>query len=358
MSKTHITTEQLNKVYQGIADIYRVRRKRGECESEIGSWRATWSHALHRVYKPSRRIYANRLVADLAIETLEELHDALDTMHVFQGINTCSQQEIQRLQDQVAQLAAELERKPQTMTATIPAETVQLRSELQAEIVRLVMGEGLGRSWPLIARLITSGHAQNKNGVRNAIKKLIKSGLLDDYREKGRPVGFSIMPGGSRRLVVGTDLARTYYRQAFGKEPVESELYVFARKHQSITHAVAILEVRDILRAAGHQVDDDPDVILADAQARWNTRVEPDLMVTINGQRWPVEVQREASERFNTKWRKVVELTHHLALVLFNEDQLKKQIDIFSQASLPAGEICLTSLEAMQSGRWAWRRIR
>jgi len=205
--------------------------------------------------------------------------------------------------------------------------------------------------------LCTRGDATNENGVRNAIRKLIKAGLLDDYREKGKAIGFSIVAGGNRRLVLLTDKGKEWYRLAYDKEPAESEIDAFARKHQSVVHGVAILEVRDLLCAAGYQVNDEPGVILADEQEPWHTRTEPDLSLEMDGETWPVEVQRSASARLTPKWRKALEVAGRLVLVLFNEDQMKKQIEILRQADLPSGEIRLTNLEAMESRQWSWHRL-
>ncbi|MCP4538308.1 MAG: hypothetical protein GY832_14320, partial [Chloroflexi bacterium] len=125
---------------------------------------------------------------------------------------------------------------------------------------------------------------------------------------------------------------------------------------------VGILEARDLLRAHGYQVDDDPASILVNPKQIWGRRSDPDLAVRISDQEWPVEVQREVAQRHTaTKWTKVLNLAGRVVLILFNEGKRKRQVKILEQAiknaELPRGEIQLISLEAMEARSWEWSRI-
>lgn len=133
-----------------------------------------------------------------------------------------------------------------------------------------------------------------------------------------------------------------------------------ARKHNSVGHAVGILEARDHLRAQGYPVDDVPEPILEEKGERWGRRVEPDLTVVMEKQTWPVEVQREVAPRHTAKkWSKVLNLTQRLALVLFSDEKLDQQMEILEEAinDLPGGVIRLSSLEAMERGPWEWTSL-
>jgi hypothetical protein len=151
-------------------------------------------------------------------------------------------------------------------------------------------------------------------------------------------------------------MGKTWFREAFGQEAQESEIAVMARRHQSVTHGVGILEARDYLQAAGCTVVDDPAAILSVAEERWGTRTEPDLIVVMDSEAWPVEVQREVSERLLTKWAKSLATAGRLALVLFNEEHRRRQHAILERArrELPVGAVRLTSLEAMETQEWCW----
>jgi hypothetical protein len=153
------------------------------------------------------------------------------------------------------------------------------------------------------------------------------------------------------------ETGREAFRQTFERDPVESELDVMAREHSSVEHGVGTLEAREHLRAAGYRVDDNPEAILADEEEPWHARVEPDLVAVMDGDVWPVEVQREVSTRLLDKWQKALEMTGRLAIILFNEDKRKRQERLLRQDRRRSsqGEICLTSLEAMEEGEWEWR---
>ncbi|MCP4544209.1 MAG: hypothetical protein GY832_44420, partial [Chloroflexi bacterium] len=125
---------------------------------------------------------------------------------------------------------------------------------------------------------------------------------------------------------------------------------------------VGILEARDLLRAHGYQVDDDPASILVNPKQIWGRRSDPDLAVRISDREWPVEVQREVAQRHTaTKWSKILNLAGRVVLILFNEGKRKRQVEILERAirnaELPKGEIRLISLEAMEAGSWEWSCI-
>jgi hypothetical protein len=86
-------------------------------------------------------------------------------------------------------------------------------------------------------------------------------------------------------------------------------------------------------------------------------------MVTLNGESWPVEVQREVACRRNKKWGKALRLAEgRLVLIVFSREMQEKQRRFLQQANrrrqLPPGEIRLASLEAMEDGDWRWDIVR
>jgi hypothetical protein len=155
-----------------------------------------------------------------------------------------------------------------------------------------------------------------------------------------------------------TEKGNTWYREAFGQEPAESEIVWAARTHRSAPHGVGILEARDHLRALGYPVDDAPEAILSNASDPWGQRTEPDLVMWIGHEMWPVEVQREVSERLLDKWSKALSRAKRLILILFNEEHCDRQHQILEKAArdklLPPGEIMLASLEEMEWDDWRW----
>jgi hypothetical protein len=81
----------------------------------------------------------------------------------------------------------------------------------------------------------------------------------------------------------------------------------------------------------------------------------------MDGAAWPVEVQREVSERMLGKWEKALALAGRLALVLFNEEHREKQATILEPSLWYGysgrGDVRLTSLEAMETDDWEWQVI-
>ncbi|OQA46198.1 MAG: hypothetical protein BWY52_00877 [Chloroflexi bacterium ADurb.Bin325] len=216
-----------------------------------------------------------------------------------------------------------------------------------------------GRVWRIVERVLDSELTGTPNTARNAVSRLAERGLLADYEQHGKPVGWAYKAGGTRRLVQLTPMGRQWCQAAFGLEPVESEIAVAALRHKSISHGVAILEAAHLLAAAGYDVDDDPQALLADDAAPWHARAEPDLAFLLQDEWWPVEVQREVSPRVVAKWAKSLELCERLALVLYHEEARKKQAAILTAARfrLPRGVIWLASLEQMERGAWTWQEI-
>ena len=271
------------------------------------------------------------------------------------------EEELLDAQQRLESLRASRARRPFTTKVAIPEQTVVVRSRVQQEIIRLIGQEGLGRSWWITQR-VAEAQGVKENSVRNALRKLTQRGLIDDHRRNGKAVRWKVGAGGAQRLVVLTTTGVTWYRGAFGGEPVESEIVVAARRHRSAVHGVGILEARDRMLEMEYQVDDDPDAILA-GRERWGARAEPDLLMTVDGVTWPVEVQREVSQRLLDKWIKALSLTGRLALILFSEVQRRKQEDLLREALrrriLPPGTIQLMSLEMMMDddlmlSDWGW----
>ena len=206
---------------------------------------------------------------------------------------------------------------------------------------------------------MADGLTGNANTVRNAVSKLDVRELLADYEQHGKDTGWTYKAGGTRRLVQLTPTGRQWCQAAFGQEPVESEIAIAARRHKSVSHGIAVLETAHHLAAAGYAVETEPGAVLAAADEPWHARAEPDLTLTLSGELWPVEVQREVSKRLVAKWIKSLELNGRLALVLYSEEARQKQQMILLEMryKLPSGVIRLVSIEAMEAGGWAWEEL-
>ena len=369
MIKSYVRTKQLDSLVTLVnatyADSVRIE------PDQIGEWRQWRDHLvrrLHSVYKPSARPYAGLVVAEVAESLGDHLLDALGECESLRSTEAfqeelASKAQVESLESEnaalsakVGQLQERLACQPKKTKVVIPKRTVVVRAKLQQEILRLMGLEGLGRSWKIFDGVLEAGLTQERNSIRNALRALIKRQLVVDYQRNGKIVRWKVASGGCRRLVMLTKEGTAWCQEAFDKDLPESELLWAVKRHRSIAHGVGILEARDHLRAAGYQVDDDPGVILARAQDRWGERMEPDLVVWMDDEPWPVEVQREVSNRLLDKWRKGLELAGRLVLVLFSEQHCARQAHILRQArrKLPRGEIRLTSLEAMEQGSWQW----
>lgn len=385
----HLKSAQLDQLVRCVNQVYQQRLVVQDpfdyvAEHAAHQWRNQMIQRLHSVVKPSARPYAGLVVAQLLEETLANWQAVLEQLS--QAKAECQQQaeehqnalvEVQRLeykvtdlQQQIAalkakqqRLTAQLQRRPKQTQVEIPAQTVVIRSEIQQEILRLMATKGLARSWRIIERVLAAGISTSKNSVRNSLRDVTKKRLVEDYTEQGRPIGWSPVPGGVRRLVTLTSKGVTIAEGLFQIDVVPSELEDIVQQHKSVSHAVGILEAKDHLQARGYRVDDAPDALLAKEEMEWGTRTEPDLMVTLNGESWPVEVQREVARRRNEKWAKALRLAEgRLVLIVFSREMQEKQRGFLQQASrlgqLPQGEIQLASLEAMEDGDWRWDIVR
>lgn len=275
------------------------------------------------------------------------------------------QRRIEQLEVDIAAQRAENDRlrlqaalRPVTTTAEVPAKRITVQSDISQAVLAIMAQTGLTRSWRIIEKTLLSGAASNRGSVQNALTALTQAELLQDFQWQGRKQGWKPAGGRDRRLIVLSERGKLWYQQAFERESVPEELHAeFVRRHDSVTHAVGILEAADHLHAAGYQVDMNPAPLLA-GDARWGRRSEPDLMASIDGRRWPVEVQREVHARRNEQWGKTLEIEGRLLLILFSEDKCNQQLALLQQARrgglLPAGEVKLSSLEAMESAAWHW----
>jgi hypothetical protein len=348
-------------------------QKREWQEWSDGIW-----NLLNRIGDPLARTPAVQAVAAVADSVASSYLDTLEILATLLDQHVDAQLQISQLESQVKQLeerAASLRqdncaleeanarlkaaraRLPKKAKVVIPSKTVVIRSAAQQQAMRLIGDEGLGRSWR-IAKGIVETQGLEENSARNAITALTKKGLVDDYRRDGKSIRWKYAAGGSRRLVVLTERGTAWYREVYDREPVESEILRAARQHRSAVHGVGVLEAQDHLRAVGYRVDDDPEAILAQDESRWGRRQEPDLLVWMDGHAWPVEVQREVSQRLLDKWEKALSLNERLVLILFNVQHREKQETLLRQDKrvrrLRRGIIRLTSLEEMETGDWGW----
>ena len=351
-SDAGITPEHLDSLVYFVG----VTRQGGELfQSERADYWETWHDDVVKRLEGLRGHLAEPQVDGIVVDTAIDL---AGQMYRFIPIAWVNRLDVEDLQNEVKALRQRLACRPRTTSVTVPAQTVKVHSDLQREILRLMAVEGLGRSWRIIESITAAGLGQ-ANSVRNGFRKLTRKGLIDFYRRDGKPVFWKPVAGGNRRLWVLTELGQSFCQEAFGREPVESEVVAVARKHSSAEHGVGILEARDHLRSIGYIVDDDPAAILRDANEQWGCRVEADLLLTMESEVWPVEVQREVHERTLEKWRKVLALVGRLVIVLFNEEKREQQRRILSHCrDLPRdSQIHLTSLEALEAGNRAWTTI-
>ncbi len=382
MSKSPaVTTQELETLANTASALCAERSRLDRGRRDIWrAWRTEIIGRTHSVMKPAARPYAGKvligiatgLLANLAqawleVDESDALADDLDR-ELMVAQQQCA--DLQREQEETAaQVAAltralalartELAGRPAAASLLLPAQKITVKSGVQREVLRLVAIEGLGRAWRIAERILASGLSGNANTVRNAVNRLVEHGLLADYEQHGKPVGWAYKAGGSRRLVQLTSLGQQWCQAAFGQEPVESEIAAAARRHKSVSHGIAVLEAAHHLAAAGYTVETEPRAVLAAADAPWRARAEPDLAFTLRCEWWPTEVQREISERVVAKWIKSLELIGRLALVLYHEEARKKQAGILTAARfrLPKGVIWLSSLEQMERGAWDWQEI-
>lgn len=363
----HSISRVIDKVTTIICRLERTYRKHSMLSRDLENKLFGWTRTLTDMIHSKHFVNAHATLAQVIEWALEELIENVSREERLEA----QEKTINDLEAELDRIEVEYERKLERVqrmawqpsgpaAVTLPEQTIQVRSGIQQVILRLMAQEGLARSWRILQRVIETGITETENSVRNALRGLTKKGLVSNYYWNGHQVGWSPVPGGRRRLVTLTEKGRQWCRHEFREAAIPSEIAPMAKKHNSVAHAVGILEARDHLQARGYRVNDAPGPILVEEGQRWGRRVEPDLTVEMGGQTWPVEVQREVSPRHTAKkWAKVLGLTGRLALILFSEEKLDQQVEILDQASddLPAGEIKLISLEAMEGKPWDWTSI-
>ena len=369
MQIENVTTGQIKALWGTVESLYvtwAARCRTPEEREEAELWRAHLLYSLTRLRRVRERRFAGRMFAELLCYTLEQWQQFAQnyetsaevrapvgspTLAALEAENTRLRNQVETLQRQQAPTSVE-----------IPAQTVTLRSAVDREILRLMATTGQARSWRLVAQVLAAGLTENGNTVRNAFKRLKGQGLIEDYTWNERPQAWSPGPGGGRQLLRLTERGRLWAETAFQIQALPCELSELVPRHKGVSHAVAIIEARDHLRAAGYVVNDAPDPLLVSGDERWGQRAEPDLTATRDGVVWPVEVQREVDERNNAKWVKSLELVPRVALVTLSAQMCDKQALILRGAmrrmELPPGEIRLISLEAMETEDWHWLVLR
>jgi len=381
---TQLTTKDIDDLTQRINYVFwNWRVFAGTDTNELydaTSWRDRMIEALHSVTKPSRRPHAMPVILDVLTQTLSEIEAAFymleEAQHAsgartFAIENARLAREAQALRSQVATLEQQLaaaqaegvawrERALAAAPAsvTIPAQTVTVRSKIDKEILRLIAVTGLARSWHVITRIVADGLTEHENGVRNALKRLKEAELLTDFVWNGKPQQWKPRAGGGRQLLRLTERGRAWTEMAFKVVALPCELDDMAHKYKGVEHAVGILEARDWLAANGFDVDLEPQARLYDEGEPFGARTEPDLLATVGGVSWSVEVQREVHERNGDKWRKAVELYGRLMLITFSEAAREKQVQLLraemGRWGWPTGTIRVGSLEALERGDGAF----
>ena len=236
---------------------------------------------------------------------------------------------------------------------------------LEERILEVMGRKGLGRPWRIEALLAQEEQGGYSAGsVKNSLGKLLEKKLVRHLVVGGRKARWSGPRGGGRyRLLVLSDFGEAWYEERFGSSPVESELVWAQRRHSGIAHGVMVLEAADCLAERGYRVEREPEpLVRGRGESGRGRRAEPDLSVLMWGEWWPVEVQREVSEKpvYREKWSKALGVAGRLAIVLFTEEKLERQRRIlarwFRQRGWPAGRVSLASLEAMEADCdcWLW----
>lgn len=312
---------------------------------------------LHGVTGPRARAHAGAVVVELALAALADLAAARAALGDLPARLAAAEAECERQARDLAAARACAAEQATPASITIAAQRIAVESPLQRAILRLVAG-GLGRSWRIAEAVIASGLATPGTSATNALASLVRRGLLAEYSEQGRSVTWSPIPGGRRKLLVLTEQGRLWCTAALGQPPAESELVAAARRHSSIAHGVGILETAHHMRQAGYAVDDRPPALLATGE-RWGRRSEPDLLATAAGLVWPVEVQRNVGDAVLPKWQKALAITGRLAIVVFNGQKQQHLLAVLRPAlgALPAGEIRVASLAAMEACGWTWQTL-
>ena len=314
-----VTTQELETLADTVSRVAANRSRLDRRRRDIWlAWRDDLMGRFHRMMKPAVRPYAGKVLVGVAASLLADLErawrwaDELDELtDELEGELTAERQQrakleheqqetakrMDALEHELAQVRANLARRPAATSLVLPAQKITVESSIQREILRLMAIEGLGRVWRIVERVLNSELTGTPNTARNAVNRLAERGLLADYEQHGKPVTWAYKAGGARRLVQLTPTGRQWCQAAFGQEPVESEIAAAARLHKSVSHGIAVLETAHHLAAAGYAVETEPVAILAAADEPWRARAEPDLAFTLSGEVWPTEVQREVSPR-------------------------------------------------------------
>lgn len=364
-----ITTKQINTLLELVLNLRRQWEVAAQDTDELAAAHEWCAMALALLYRwrrrGGRRQAAGSEFAELLASALREwkiLLQLVEDLTPQRARYAAMGQRLAAAEAENARLRAELERRPTTTSVEIPAQTVTIRSPVEQEILRLIAALGLARSWRIVQRVMAAGLTDNANSVRNAINRLKKQGHIADYTWNGKAQTWTPTAGGGRQLVRLAATGCHWAEQAFQITAAPCELDAMVTRHKGVSHAVAILEAHDHLTAAGCTVDAMPEPLLFDADEPWGARVEPDLLVEYKGTRYLVEVQREVDGRNTEKWGKALSTGAALMLITLNAQACEKQAFILREAirrcELPAGEIYLASLEAMESADWHWVVLR
>jgi hypothetical protein len=352
-------------------------------------WNAV--HRIHRCYKPSRRDECARVVMEEMETLIGRLARQVTVLRYSEGAARRRASRCSRLAGEAESLREELERwKAKAAEAERFREDAERRARaekrrvqtsgrrelagrwgvlnpLEERILEVMGRRGLGRPWRIEELLARKEHGGYSAGsVKNSLGRLLGKKLVKHLLVGGREARWSGPRGGGRyRLVVLSDFGEAWYEERFGVPPVESELLWAQRKHSGIVHGVMVLEAADCLEDRGYRVEREPEPIVR-GEWRWGRRAEPDLMVLMDGDWWPVEVQREVADKpkYREKWSKALEAAGRLAIVLFTEEKLERQRWILArwsrQRGWPKGEVLLASLEEMARDcrRWEWKKMR
>jgi hypothetical protein len=353
MHKQDVKTAQLERLASLARAVQlEAERVRPEKAADWAEWNEDVQALLKSVWRQSARPYAGPVMGEVAEIMATQL------LALLMGREAASDQEPPPAEPMPV-------RSPRTTTVYVDGEEIEVRSAAHQEILRLMGQEGLSRSWRIYDHLIWAGLAKNERSAQNMLGRLTDKGLVAEYEEAGEVVRWTYTNAGARRLPVLTEAGRDWVRAAYGGEPVASELVWAVERHSSVAHGVAILEARDHLEATGHRVIDAPEPMLACAEERWGQRVEPDLVIeSTDGTHWPVEVQREVSQRVLEKLNKVLALGNgQLVVIVFNRQSRERLEALLKEEAarrkLRPGTILLTSLEAMEAeAGWDWVPIR
>ena len=217
------------------------------------------------------------------------------------------------------------------------------------------MGEtGFIRPWRVVQRAQLGSCLSPNKVIRSMWQSLRARGLVQIVHFEGMPLRWHWSRGRGRDLIELTADGRQWYRLQTQQDPRPSELDWIMHQHISPRHALAILEARDHLRHMDIPTDDAPPPCPRSAEDPLGPRSEPDLLTYYQDRVFPVEVQRDVSNRYLLKWEKSLDLYQRLMLITFSEACLCRQGTHLMRArqrgQLPTGRILLASLERFEYG--------